>query len=227
LFFADLSLPELQRTFSDIRGTDFKYVKCHGLHGTYDDGREWLISNNHVKNKQKCILWMGSSIGNFDRDDGADFVRTFANKVLRPGDKDFMLIGIDACKDPVRVWHAYNDVDKITEDFIMNGLVNANGILKENVFKRADWDYIGEYDVENGRHQAFYGAREDVHLGHPLHLVIKKGEKVRVERSYKYSAKESTQLWEDTGLIEGAKWGSDDGEYSMFISQSELNILTF
>ena len=174
-----------------------------------------MSSNPDVKNKQKCILWLGSSIGNFSRPDAVGFIKTFADKALRSGSTDFMLIAIDACKDPVRVWHAYNDGQKVTEDFIMNGLENANSILEEKVFIKADWEYVGEYNMDLGGHQAFYKARKDINLGNLFDgTVIKRDEMIWVERSCKYSLKESTQLWEDTYLTEGNRWGTDDGIYS-------------
>lgn len=39
--------------------------------------------------------------------------------------------------------------------FVLNGLINANQILGEEVFKLEDWRIIGEYvyDEEGGRHQ--------------------------------------------------------------------------
>lgn len=56
----DLSQKELERTLSHV--PQFNYVSCHGLLGTYDDGRDWLKQPD-VVNKPKCILTLGSSIG--------------------------------------------------------------------------------------------------------------------------------------------------------------------
>jgi L-histidine Nalpha-methyltransferase / hercynylcysteine S-oxide synthase len=56
----DLSLKELQRTFEQL--PEFAHVKCHGLHGTYDDGLDWLkLPENH--SRPKCVMSLGSSIG--------------------------------------------------------------------------------------------------------------------------------------------------------------------
>ncbi len=41
-----------------------------------------------------------TSVGNFNRGEAADFLKSFAD-VLGPGDT--MLIGLDACNDPARV----------------------------------------------------------------------------------------------------------------------------
>lgn len=56
----DLSRQELERTLAQL--PSYKYVRMHGLLGTYDDGRLWL-QDPAVAARQKCILSLGSSIG--------------------------------------------------------------------------------------------------------------------------------------------------------------------
>ena len=56
----DLSRKELERTLAQL--PTYKHVRAHGLLGTYDDGREWLRKPSNAA-RQKCILSLGSSIG--------------------------------------------------------------------------------------------------------------------------------------------------------------------
>jgi uncharacterized SAM-dependent methyltransferase len=135
------------------------------------------------------------------------FLASFG-EAIQPGDT--IMIGIDSCKDPKRVYHAYNDKDNVTHDFIMNGLKHANGLLKENAFNIEDWEVIGEYDKEAGRHHAFVSPRKDVVVD-GVH--IPKGERVRIEESYKYSRNEILQLWEGAGLAENTIWPNSKGDY--------------
>ncbi len=114
----DLSQQELERTLAQL--PRYRYVRAHGLLGTYDDGQIWL-KDPAVASRQKCIMSLGSSVGefdppgliptavqsdmavsvgNFDRIDAAAFLKEFSD-VLGPGDT--MLIGLDACADPARV----------------------------------------------------------------------------------------------------------------------------
>jgi uncharacterized SAM-dependent methyltransferase len=93
----DLSLAELERTLAAV--PDFKFVRCHGLHGTYDDGLHWIKQHENAS-RPKCIMSLGSSIGNFHKDSAAEFLKGFA-EALRYGDT--MLIGLDACDDAVKV----------------------------------------------------------------------------------------------------------------------------
>ncbi len=93
----DLSRDELVRTLSQL--PRYEHVRCFGLLGTYDDGCDWL-KTPAVARRQKCILTLGSSIGNFWSDDAAEFLRGFAN-VLNPGDS--MLVGLDSCADAAKI----------------------------------------------------------------------------------------------------------------------------
>jgi uncharacterized SAM-dependent methyltransferase len=58
----DLDKQELERTLAQVPA--FKSVRCHGLHGTYDDGREWLKQPS-ISARPKCVMSLGSSIGQF------------------------------------------------------------------------------------------------------------------------------------------------------------------
>ncbi|KAK6501916.1 hypothetical protein TWF481_009735 [Arthrobotrys musiformis] len=216
-FALDLSRPELERTFADIPQNAFKYVRCFGLHGTYDDGKAWLESNEEVRSHPRFILWLGSSIGNFEREGAEDFLKQWRETVIRPGTQDRMLIAFDSCNDAEKVWLAYNDRQLVTERFIMNGLNNANNILGRKVFNLSDWAYIGEYDVVYDRHQAFYEARKALTIPLPKPVKIEKGEKVRVERSYKFSYEQSVKMFEGAGLVIGGSWGQPGGEYTLHL----------
>ncbi|KAI9781617.1 MAG: hypothetical protein M1839_005834 [Geoglossum umbratile] len=207
----DLSPEELRRAFSVFPNGTYRNVKCYGLYGTYDDGLEWLKTPEN-RSKPKCVLSLGSSIGNFSRDESAEFLGSFASNVLQPENGDLMLVGLDACKNPEKVWRAYNDPKGITEAFITNGLLHANNLLGKEYFRLGDWKYVGEYSEDAGRHQAFYVPVRDVNI---RNIKIKAGERVRIEESYKYSTAESTRLWDASGLVEGARWNSKSGEYHL------------
>ncbi|KAG9245205.1 C-type lectin protein [Calycina marina] len=213
----DLSLTELRRTLEQV--PTFKHVRCHGLHGTYDDGLDWLkLSDN--RSKPKCIMSLGSSIGNFHRRDAASFLRGFADAL---GPLDSLLVAIDATIDAAKVYHAYNDREGTTHKFLLNGLRHANEILGETVFNTDDWKVIGEYiyDIAGGRHQAFYFPTKDVHY---KDICIKAGERVQIEQSLKYSPEEAQHLWKSSGLIEASRWSASSDAYNVhFLTKMTFN----
>ena len=157
--------------------------------------------------KPKCVLWMGSSIGNLNRSEAAEFLRTFS---VTLGDQDLMLIGIDACLDKDKVYHAYNDREGKTLEFYFNGLQHANKLLGKEVFRQEDWKVVGEYDEDAGCHHAFYAPIKDTKVEG---TTIKAGERVRFEESYKYSRQQSNVLWSTAGLMRRAIFGDGSDEY--------------
>ncbi|KAF4630265.1 hypothetical protein G7Y89_g7876 [Cudoniella acicularis] len=204
----DLSKKELERTLEQV--PHFKYVKCHGLHGTYDDGLDWLQMPENIS-RTKCVMSLGSSIGNFHRHEAAGFLRRFAEGLQS---SDSMLIGLDATSDPGRVYHAYNDREGLTHKFILNGLVHANKILGEQAFNPEDWNIIGEYvfDGEGGRHQAFVSPKRNVHY---RGIRFMEEERIQIEQSLKYSPEETSKLWKNSGLREVDRWAASSDAYNI------------
>lgn len=91
------------------------------------------------------IMFLGSSIGNFSREEGALFLRSLP---LRPGSGDTLLIGLDHDNEKSVIEDAYNDPKGHTRRFILNGLRHAGRALgNENLVDENDWDYVNVYNV--------------------------------------------------------------------------------
>ncbi|TQV92647.1 DUF323 domain-containing protein [Cordyceps javanica] len=187
----DLSEDELQRTLLQI--PDYKHVRSHGLWGTYDDGKDWL-KQFADSDRNITIIHLGSSIGNFSRDEAGVFLQGFA-QVMKPTDS--VIIGIDSCCDPNKVY------------FILNGLRHANAVYGSEVFHLDDWKVIGEfiYDEDGGRHQAFLSPTTEVNI---LGTTIKQAERLKIEQSLKYSQVGGEKLWRAAGLKEVKRWRRGD-----------------
>ena len=206
----DLDVGELRRTLGMLPAAPGS-VRYRGLHGTYDDGRAWLRA---AADRPRCVLWLGSSVGNFERRAAAGFLRAFAGDALRAGSADCMLVAIDGCKAPARVHAAYNDARGVTAQFILAGLAAANGILGAEHFRAAEWRYVGEWNAALARHQAYYVATADVRFDGALAgLSVRRGERVNIEYSYKFDAADARLLWDDAGLVASAQWANARGDY--------------
>ncbi|TRX96381.1 hypothetical protein FHL15_002653 [Xylaria flabelliformis] len=198
-FALDLSFSELERTLDAVPA--YNNVRTSGLHGTYDDGMAWLLrAENHAK--PKCIMSLGSSLGNFTCPEATEFLKAVGG-CLAPG-RDCLLVGLDKCRDHDVVYSAYNDREGVTRKFILNGLSHANKVLGEELFKIDDWEYVGEFDEKSGRHRAFVSPTKDVTY---RDIVIRAGERVLIEESYKYSADQTEEMWAVAGFREVAHWG--------------------
>lgn len=148
-------------------------------------------------------------MGNFSRSEAADFLGGFA-KVLKPS--DFLLIGLDSCKNPEKVFRAYNDSKGITRQFYENGLAHANAVLGFEAFKPAEWEILTGYDSFEGRHQAFYVPKVDVTIND---VTIPKGEKLIFEEAFKYGRDERDELCRRAKLIPQIDFGNSADDYRM------------
>ncbi|MCJ1429129.1 hypothetical protein MMC29_007042 [Sticta canariensis] len=206
----DLSLTELRRTLSIAAQDDYRHVKCQGLHGTYDDGLAWLKRPENLR-KPSCVLFLGSSIGNFTPAEAADFLKGFSDVL---GSNDSMIIGLDAGRDKEKVYRAYNDKAGKTGEFYLNGLAHANALLGKKGFELGKWDVVGEYDEAAGRHQAFYFPTTDTVVDG---VCVKAGEKILFEEAYKYSRRQRIALWRKSGFVPGEVFGNSADNYHLHV----------
>ncbi|MCJ1469620.1 hypothetical protein MMC07_008255 [Pseudocyphellaria aurata] len=212
----DLSESELRRTLSIVAQEGYRHVKCQGLHGTYEDGLIWL-KRPEILEKPSCVLFLGSTIGNFAPAEAAGFLKGFSD-VLGP--KGRMIVGLDACQERDKVCHAYNDKEGKTREFYLNGLAHANTLLGRKTFEVDKWDIVGTYDEVAGRHRAFYVPATDAAVDG---VWVKAGEKILFEESYKYSRPQSTELWQTSGFVARAVFGNSIDDYHLHV----LDVPTF
>ncbi|KAK9383774.1 uncharacterized protein V2V93DRAFT_362701 [Kockiozyma suomiensis] len=210
----DLSKAELERSISRI-GNGLSHVSITGLLGTYDDARRWLAFQRQRRQSPVVAIWLGSSIGNFTRQQASQFLSSFASEALRPADS--FVVGIDRRNEPAKVWKAYNDDLGATDAFIMNGLDHVNSIFDKKLFKKDEWKYSGIYHNEEGFHEAYYVAQRDVDLSSTVAIKFSKGDKIKIEHSYKYSSRETAQLFDQSGLIPIYCWTDKSETYDVHV----------
>lgn len=85
--------------------------------------------------------------------------------------------------------------------------------MGSEVFKPDEWDAFGEFVEESGYHRAFVTPLKDVEIDG---VQIKKGERIRIEESWKFSAEEIQQLWNQAGLAANTVFGISRGDYGTF-----------
>lgn len=202
-----MSLPELQRTLSAIPPGSFRHVRCFGLFGTYDDARAWL-KRPGIASREKTLLFLGSTLGGFQRAGAADFLASFVSKAPRPDEsRPSFLLGLDGCKEEERVFAAYNDVPGVNRRFVKHGLERANDVLGYEAFVLDQWDVAGSWDHENGCHNQFYFPTEDVSLEG---TVFPAGRLLLAVQSHKFDAEDRATLCQRAGLKLVDLWWSQE-----------------
>ncbi|KAF5344893.1 hypothetical protein D9758_011590 [Tetrapyrgos nigripes] len=158
------------------------------------------------------ILFLGSSLGNFGREDGADFLRALP---LRPGSTDTLLLGLDHDNEKELVEKAYNDASGYTKEFIMNGLKAAGRVLgDESLFNEDKWEYVNKYDPEKRRHEAFYKSKTAQTVQAPSSadkFEFLEGELV------KFSDLDAYRLFSESNLRPIQRWTDSTQKYSLWL----------
>ncbi len=113
-------------------------IKVKGLAGEY---LEMLDKAYQQSEKPKLLMFLGSSIGNFELDEGAAFLKKLYDK-MKSGDR--LLIGFDLKKDPNIILAAYNDSKGFTKAF------------NENLLHRINSELNADFDTNNFQHFPIY-----------------------------------------------------------------------
>lgn len=204
-FALDVSFTELQRTLSAIPPGTFRHVRCFGLFGTYDNAREWL-QRPGIATRSKTLLFLGSTLGGFQRDEAAAFLSSFVPESPQPGEVlPSFLLGLDGCKHPQRVHDAYNDSEGVNRRFVRHGLERANEIIGDEVFDLEKWDVVGCWDQARGCHNQCYVAKENLCLAG---VAVPAGRRILAIQSHKYDAADRETLCRAAGLGLVDLWSS-------------------
>lgn len=219
----DLEETSLVAALKDMSAS-FPSINFVGLLGTYEEGVEYLSSHlpsKDVNPAPRLALWLGSSIGNMNREEARNFFSFIDSKILDIG--DFFLVGIDGRNDPKTVSKAYNDSKGLTDEFIMNGLDNINELFGKNVFDRSNFEYLSIYNDVLGRHEAYYRSLSDQSIRLDMDKVdiikISKEELIHIEYSYKYSKEEAESLAHDSKFSHTQYWADQDSLYCVYLFQ--------
>jgi L-histidine N-alpha-methyltransferase len=181
----------------------FPNINIIGIPSDYNIGFESAakhIACNDKISDRKLVLFLGSSVGNFELEQTKRLLQTLRGKL---DTNDFLLVGFDLQKDKSVLNAAYNDKAGITAKFNLNLLARINRELD------------GRFDLGKFAHYAFYNDekhRIEMHLLSKMDqqvyvgalgrtFAFRKGETIHTENSYKYSFDQIAMLAEDSGFI--------------------------
>ena len=202
-FPIDISFNYLNSVVSNLENS-LTNVIVKGIPYEYIDGinhcNNILFENDiEIKNIARLIIFLGSSIGNFEGDGARNFLKDIR---LHITNDDFLLVGFDLIKDISIIESAYNDTKGITSKFNLNLLNRINKELG------------GNFIIENFSHKAFYNTdkkRIEMHIlsnedqqvfisSLNKKIDFKKNESIHTENSYKYSPDDINKLVKRAGF---------------------------
>lgn len=179
-------------------------VSIVGFERPYLDGL-LAASARRQENDHLFVLFLGSTIGNFDRDAGERFL-TEVRRILFPGDA--LLLGTDLVKPMSQLFAAYDDPLGVTAAFDLNILARINRELG------------ADFDLKEFRHEARYNEqhqRVEMHLrslrnqivyipGAGCSVSFLKDETIWTESSHKYRAEDIADMAKRNGFQCNSQW---------------------
>jgi dimethylhistidine N-methyltransferase len=157
------------------------------------------------------VLFVGSSIGNFDPEGAREFISS-VSAILQPEDR--FLLGVDLVKDVERLVVAYDDPAGVTAAF------------NKNVLARINRELGADFDLRLFEHQARYcedPPRIEMHLRAAeacevrvdgVSFRFEEGESILTEKSHKYSLPVLDELVGEAGLRVEARWVDEEWPFA-------------
>ncbi len=184
--------------------TAFPSVLFHGITARNRAGiqeLDWGADHHHL------VLFLGSSIGNFEPEQAAEWLRDITEPLLAG---DYFLLGVDRVKDTHIIERAYDDSTGVTAAFNLNVLARANRELGAN-FDISTFEHVALFNTEQSRIEMHLRSTraQSVQIPGIGDVLFVEGETIHTENSYKYSEEMLSTLLKRAGLREVRRW--EDG----------------
>jgi len=179
-------------------------VSILGFEAEYLDGLR-RVASRRESGQRLLVLFLGSSIGNFDRQPGEEFLHG-VRQTLAPGDA--LLLGADLEKPVSQMIRAYDDPIGVTAAFNLNLLARINREL-DGDFALSQFRHVARYDTENRRIEMHLLAtvNQAARIRKAgLTVRLREGETLWTESSHKYNREEVVQMGERAGFRCDGQW---------------------
>ena len=168
---------------------------------------------------KRLVLYIGSSIGNFEPAEAAHLLRSLRRR-LAPG--DLLLLGVDHGKERSVLLRAYNDAAGVTAEFNRNVLVRVNrelsGGFRPGLFRhRAVWNER-ESRIEMHLESLITQAVPIRDLG--LTVDFRRGESIHTENSYKFTPESAARLLERGGFAVRQAWTDARRWFGVYLAEA-------
>ena len=209
----DVSSSALEVARQRLTG-DLPRLAVHPIVADYTQGLEQLTGIAG----RKLILYIGSSIGNFEPDEAASMLGRIGRR-LASGDS--LLLGTDLVKKASILHAAYNDKQGITAAFNLNMLARINRELG------------ADFNLHQFRHEAVWNpvaSRMEIYLvslaaqmvNIPcLHLRVSfaEGERIHTENSYKFTPEMVNRIMSAAGFTLEHSWSDSQNYFAVHLAR--------
>jgi L-histidine N-alpha-methyltransferase len=184
--------------------SDIDSISIVGFEREYLDGL-LEVAAHRQRNQHLFVLFLGSTIGNFDRAAGVKFLAA-VRSILQPGDS--LLLGTDLEKPASQLIKAYDDEIGVTAAFNRNLLARINRELDAD-FDLSQFAHVAKinHDARSVEMHLESKARQTVRIpAANLHVEFQEGETIWTESSHKYTPDEVFEMARNAGFACQAQW---------------------
>ncbi len=191
-------------------------VRVHTRVADYTEGLGLLEVS---KSLRKLVLYIGSSIGNFEPAAAVALLRSVRQQ-LAPGDR--FLLGADQVKDAETLLAAYDDAEGVTAAF------------NKNLLRRMNRELGADFALDAWKHEARWNAGEsriEMHLCSPraqgvflpaldLRVRFTPGETIHTENSYKFTEARVLSMFAEAGFALHRTWADERGYFRVYLAEA-------
>jgi len=191
---------------------DIDAISILGFEREYLDGL-LEVAARRKEGQHLFVLFLGSTIGNFDRPAGVTFLSEI-RRTLEPGDS--LLLGTDLLKPDEQLLRAYDDELGVTAAFNLNLLARVNRELDAD-FELSQFAHQARINREARRVEMHLVSKRRQSVRVPAaNIVVEflEGESVWTESSHKYTAEEIFETARRAGFRCHAQWIDEEWPFA-------------
>jgi len=187
--------------------SDIESISILGFEREYLDGLLEVAAQRR-SGHHLLVLFLGSTIGNFDRPAGTNFLNE-VRRILEPGDS--LLLGTDLEKSSAQLLAAYDDELGVTAAFNLNLLARINRELDAD-FDLSQFEHMARINRDTRSVEMHLRSlrRQNISIrAADLSVEFLEGETIWTESSHKYTAQEVSSMAATAGFRCEAQWIDD------------------
>jgi uncharacterized SAM-dependent methyltransferase len=192
--------------------SDIDSISILGFEREYLDGL-LEVAARRKPDQHLLVLFLGSTIGNFDRSAGIEFLAAI-RRILRPGDS--LLLGTDLEKPSAQLLQAYDDPLGVTAAFNLNLLGRINRELDAD-FRLDQFAHAARVNRDDRRVEMHLLSLRDQTVSIPaaeIAVQFGEGETIWTESSHKYSSEEICGMASAAQFRCEAQWIDQDWPFA-------------
>jgi len=213
----DISGSALSRCQQELGQIDF--VSIVGFESAYLDGLHKVAARRKA-DEQLLVLFLGSTIGNFDRPAADAFLRE-VRAILSKGDA--LLLATDLQKPVETLKLAYDDPTGVTAAFNKNLLARINREL-DGDFDLTQFEHVAKFDEGEQRIEMHLRSKmwQRVTIRRAgLRFYMREGETIWTESSHKYRPEDVIEMGERSGYRRAGQWFDEDWPFAQSLFFAE------